>query len=64
MDGLDDMNEYDSDNMDIMSIRAKYNNISGFDIMVESDSDEFEDLHTVSANSLKASIETDFLVTY
>ncbi|THV54757.1 hypothetical protein BGAL_0020g00100 [Botrytis galanthina] len=44
MDGLDDMNEYDSDNMDIMDIRAKYNKISGFDIMVESDSDEFEDM--------------------
>ncbi|TGO44553.1 hypothetical protein BOTNAR_0797g00050 [Botryotinia narcissicola] len=44
MDGLDDTNGYDSDNMDIMGIRAKYNNISGFDIMVESDSDEFEDM--------------------
>ncbi|TGO82116.1 hypothetical protein BPOR_0918g00030 [Botrytis porri] len=43
MDGLDDMNEYDSDNMDVMGIRAKYNNIAGFDIMAESDLDEFED---------------------
>ncbi|TGO72445.1 hypothetical protein BELL_0454g00040 [Botrytis elliptica] len=44
MDGLDDMNEYDSDNMVIMGIRAKYNNIAGFDIMAESDLDEFEDM--------------------